>query len=146
MDDAAQDEPAFHSALRDLEFLNRISFGYRPTLRFLDARGGAARGATPLSVLDVGAGGGDMLRRIARWGVERGVAVELTGLDRSPSAVTSARHAGTPGDWITADLFDLPAEARFDVIISALFTHHLPDADAGALPALDGARMRGAAG
>lgn len=128
MDDAAQGEPAFHSALRDLEFLNRISFGYRPTLRFLDALV-ARTGVTSLSVLDVGAGGGDMLRRVARWGVERGIAVQLTGLDRSPSAVTSARNAGTPGEWITADLFDLPEQARFDVILSALFTHHLPDGE-----------------
>lgn len=128
MDDAAQTETAFRSALRDLEFLNRISFGYRPTLRFLDAVV-ARSGAKTLSVLDVGAGGGDMLRRIAAWGAARGIAVELTGLDRSPAALAAARAAGTPGQWITTDLFDLPAEARFDVVISALFTHHLPDPD-----------------
>ncbi|WP_170979380.1 methyltransferase domain-containing protein [Roseomonas sp. HF4] len=128
MDDAAQGDAAFRSALRDLEFLNRISLGYRPTLAWLDGLV-ARRGATTLSVLDVGAGGGDMLRRIARWGVARGVTLELTGLDRSPAAAAAARDAGTPGSWITADLFDLPRDARFDVVISALFTHHLPDAE-----------------
>jgi SAM-dependent methyltransferase len=126
MDDAAQGEADFRSALRDLELLNRISLGYRPTLRWLD-RLAARTGAARLSVLDVGAGGGDMLRRIARWGAGRGIAVELTGLDRSPAAATAARAAGTPGDWITADLFDLPAEARFDAVVSSLFAHHLPD-------------------
>ncbi|MEO3472218.1 methyltransferase domain-containing protein [Roseomonas sp. CAU 1739] len=128
MDDAAQGEAAFRSALRDLEFLNRISFGYRPTLRWLD-RLVARTGVRSLSVLDVGAGGGDMLRRIDHWGRARGVAVALTGLDRSPAAAAAARAAGTPGAWITADLFDLPGDARYDVIVSALFTHHLPDAD-----------------
>ncbi|MBR0655766.1 methyltransferase domain-containing protein [Plastoroseomonas arctica] len=128
MDDATQTEAAFRSALRDLEFLNRISFGYRPTLHFLD-RLVARTGAKSLSVLDVGAGGGDMLRRIHRWGGDRGIAVALTGLDRSPAALLAARDAGTPGAWISADLFDLPADARYDVVISALFTHHLPDAE-----------------
>lgn len=126
MDDPEQTDAAFHSALRDLAFLNRLTIGYRPTLRWLD-RLVARTGATRLSLLDVGAGGGDMLRHIARWGDARGVMLELTGLDRSPAAATAARAAGTPGDWITADLFDLPAAARFDVVVSALFAHHLRD-------------------
>jgi len=128
MDDVAQGQTAFRSALCDLEFLNRVTFGYRPTLRWLD-RVVARTGATRLSVLDVGAGSGDMLRRIARWGSARAVAVELTGLDRSPAAAIAAREAGTPGAWIVADLFDLPTDARFDVVVSALFAHHLADDD-----------------
>jgi 2-polyprenyl-3-methyl-5-hydroxy-6-metoxy-1,4-benzoquinol methylase len=128
MDDAAQTEPAFRAALRDLEFLNRITLGYRPTLNWLDALV-ARTGAASLSVLDVGAGGGDTLRQIARWGARRGVALDLTGLDRSPAAEAAAREKGTPGAWITADLFDLAPDARFDVVISSLFAHHLDDAE-----------------
>lgn len=128
MDDAGQTESAFRAALRDLEFLNRVTFGYRPTLNWLDALV-ARTGATTLSVLDVGAGGGDTLRAIARWGARRGIALELTGLDRSPAALAAARHMGTPGQWITTDVFDLPPEARFDVVISSLFAHHLNDAE-----------------
>ncbi len=128
MDDPAQGEAAFRSALRDLELLNRITFGYRPTLRWLD-RLVARTGVTRLSVLDVGAGGGDMLRRVARWGAARGITLELTGLDRSPAAAIAARDADTPGTWLTADLFDLSAEARFDAVVSSLFVHHLTDDD-----------------
>ena len=128
MDDAAQGEEAFGAALRDLEFLNRVTFGYWPTLRWLD-RLATRTGATRFSVLDVGAGGGDMLRSIARWGAARGITLELTGLDRSPAAATAAHRAGTPGAWLVADLFDLPADASYDVGISALFAHHLADAD-----------------
>lgn len=127
MDDAAATQDDFDAALADLAFLSRLTFGYRPTLRYLD---GLARraGARRLSVLDVGAGGGDMLRAIARWAARRGIAVELTGLDRSPWAARHAARAGTPGQWITADVFDLPGDAVFDVITCALFTHHLdPD-------------------
>lgn len=127
MDDPTRSEAAFHAALRDLELLNRITAGYGPVLRWLDRLACQHRLRT-LTVLDVGAGGGDMLRRIDAWGREHGIAVTLTGLDRSPAAQRHAMRAGTPGSWITADFFDLPEEMRFDVVICSLFAHHLTDA------------------
>ena len=127
MDDPAQGEADFAAALRDLERLNRMTFAYRPLLGFLD-RVVAARPTRTLSVLDVGAGGGDALRAIAAWGRARGVATDLCGLDRSPWAERHAMARGTPAGWITADLFDLPADRRFDVVVCGLFAHHLDDA------------------
>lgn len=126
MDDPAATEAEFAAALRDLARINRMSLAYQPTLRWLDrlvARSGAKR----LSVLDVGAGGGDMLRAIAEWGAQRGVMVELTGLDRSPWAGRYAMAAGTPARWITADLFEFDPAEQFDVVLCSLFTHHLRD-------------------
>ncbi len=127
MDDPAATEADFADALRDLEFLGRISVGPRPLLVWLD-RLVARTGARHLSVLDVGAGGGDMLRAIADWGARRGISLELTGLDRSPWAEKYARAAGTTATWLTCDLFDLPPEQKFDVVLCSLFTHHLDDA------------------
>lgn len=126
MDDAAATEAEFASALHDLERINRLSLAYRPTLQWLD-RLVAQTGARSLGVLDVGAGGGDMLRAIAGWGARRGVAVQLTGLDRSPWAARTAAAAGTPGDFLTTDLFALDPARRFDVVLCSLFTHHLRD-------------------
>ncbi len=126
MDDPAATEADFAAALRDLEFLGRISLGPRPVLAYLD-RLVARTGARHLSVLDVGAGGGDMLRAIAAWGARRGITLALTGLDRSPWAEKYARAAGTDAAWLTHDLFDLPAEQTFDVVLCSLFTHHLND-------------------
>jgi 2-polyprenyl-3-methyl-5-hydroxy-6-metoxy-1,4-benzoquinol methylase len=128
MDDEAQGFEAFSAALRDLERINRMSLAYRPTLRWLDALA-RRTGARRMSVLDVGAGGGDMLARVADWGVRRGVAVELAALDRSPHAEAHARarHPGLSVRWITADLFELGPGERFDAVICALFAHHLED-------------------
>ncbi|MBK1662443.1 methyltransferase domain-containing protein [Paracraurococcus ruber] len=126
MDDEAATEPDFAGALRDLARVNRLTFALRPTMLWLE-RFRRETGATRLSILDVGAGGGDMLRAIARWGERRGVALELAALDRSPWAAPYAAAAGTPGEFITCDLFDLDPARRFDVVLCAQFTHHLPD-------------------
>lgn len=125
MDDASATEAEFGSALADLERINRMSLAYRPVLRWLDQA--VADGRRRLSVLDVGAGGGDMLDAVAAWGERRGVALDLVGLDRSPWAAAHATGRGRPWRWITADLFDLDPAERFDVVLCSLFAHHLPD-------------------
>lgn len=126
MDDAAATQPDFDGALRDLARVNTLTFALRPTLSWLE-RLRRETGAKRLSILDVGAGGGDMLRAIAAWAERRGVAVQLTGLDRSPWAAPHAAAAGTPGAYITADLFELDPAQRYDVVLCSQFTHHLPD-------------------
>lgn len=134
----------FERCLRELEAINRWTFAYRPTLAWLDRllRTRAASGppAGPLRVLDVGSGHGDMLRKVAAWADRRGVEVALTGIDLNPWSERAARRATPPGlavDWVTADIFELPAPMAsgngapeaggFDVVLSALFTHHLDD-------------------
>lgn len=117
----------FRACLRDLEQVNRLTFGYRPTLRFLNEvvkrRG---KSGAPLRVLDVGCGGGDALRRIAKWAKARKVQVELTGIDLNPFAARAARERGGDGpiNYITGDAFS--CERPLDVVVSSLFTHHLP--------------------
>ncbi len=123
MDDP--EAPGFDEALDGLALINRLSLAARPVLRFLDLVAARHPGRV-LRVLDVGAGGGDMLVRIAAWGRARGVAVELTGLDLSPWAARHAAAKGVPARWITADLFDV--EEQYDVVLCSLFAHHLDDA------------------
>lgn len=132
MDDDASDFATFRGCLVDLARVNRLSLGYRPTLGFLDRlrRRRPPPSGRALKIVDVGCGYGDTLRAIARWAKRNGVRVELVGVDRNPWAARAAA-AATPDDmpiaWRTADVFDAPADA--DVVISALFTHHLHDDD-----------------
>jgi 2-polyprenyl-3-methyl-5-hydroxy-6-metoxy-1,4-benzoquinol methylase len=127
MDDPGQSEADFSAALDGLETLNRITLAYPPLLRFLDDLV-TEEGLTSLSLLDVGTGGGDALRAVARWGAKRGIALDLCGLDRSPWAERHAKARGTEAGWISCDVFDLPAGRRFDVVTCSLFAHHLDDA------------------
>lgn len=129
------DEPCSREVLRaclmDLARVNRWFWGYRPTLDFLNGILGAAR-ARRLHIVDVGCGYGDGLRRIERWAQERGVLVELTGLDFNPDTIAIAAQA-TPREskirWVAADVFDYGMDRPPDITVSSLFTHHLPDDD-----------------
>lgn len=129
MDDPTTDCATFSACLRDLERVNRLTLGYRPTLGFLSRIPRQMRG--PLRILDAGSGHGDTLRQVARWAARRGIAVELTGVDLNPWSTRAAQEATPPGLPITYETGDVlehrPAQG-VDIIISALFAHHLDDA------------------
>ena len=133
MDDASCDYDTFRACLVDLERVNRLTLAYRPTLGFLDGlwRAGRLPRGRPLRVLDAGSGYGDGLRQVARWARRRGVEVALDGVDLSPWSAHAAEAATPPGlpvRWHTADVLQFRPDAPVDVVVSALFTHHLPDA------------------
>ena len=124
MDDPAIDAATFAEVLRDLAKVNRVTMAGRPTLQFLER---AAKGRDSLSVLDVGYGHGDMLRRIARWGDERELDLQLTGIDLDPRSEPIARAATTARiDYRTGDYADLAGP--FDCVVSSLVAHHMDDA------------------
>src|SRR3546814_14843207 len=74
MDTEAVPFDEFRECLRHLERINRASLAYRPTLAWL-GRLVRRHPGRPLSILDVGFGHGDMLRRISGWAADRGVPV-----------------------------------------------------------------------
>jgi SAM-dependent methyltransferase len=132
------DEPCsyeeFRVCLRSLEQVNRWFLGYRPTLAWLDQLPPGL--PQPLHIVDVGCGGGDLLRAIAQWAGRRGVAVKLTGIDLNPHAARAAREFTPPEldiAWVTGDALTYLPETPVDLIVSSLMAHHLEDAEIVAL-------------
>lgn len=123
-------DPALHAAcLDDLAIVNTVTLARPPTLSFLRRAARRLPGGATLSVLDVGFGQGDMLRRVARWGARRGQTMRLEGVDLSPASAQAAGRVTPPElpiTYRTGDVFDEPP-ASVDVVISSLFTHHLSD-------------------
>jgi tRNA (cmo5U34)-methyltransferase len=79
-------------------------------------------------ILDLGTGEGHLLAAIAR----HRPGVHAVGLDLSPAMVAAARDRFTAGDHVefgVHDLMDgLPEElGNFDLVVSALAIHHLPE-------------------
>lgn len=123
------DAAVLERCLRELGRVNTATLARPPTLAFLRR---AARRVPPgrvLSVLDVGFGGGDMLRRIARWGARSGIALRLEGVDLNPHSAAIAARATPPDAGIvyrTGDAREAGA-AEADVVISSLVAHHMRD-------------------
>jgi 2-polyprenyl-3-methyl-5-hydroxy-6-metoxy-1,4-benzoquinol methylase len=159
--DAPCDYQEYRSFLRDLSEVNCVTRSYKLTLAFLDRvtaritahpqtvisteakRSGETPvfgmdhhelnpiSSRPLRILDVGCGGGDTLRTIARWAAARNLAVELTGIDLNPHSTRAAREFSAKDplaaniQFITADIFTYAPNFEPDIVLSALFTHHL---------------------
>jgi trans-aconitate methyltransferase len=126
------DEPCSYEELRDclhdLARVNRVTFGLQPALEWLEQ---FAQTSDPLHIVDVGCGGGDMLRRIQAWAARRRIGVRLTGIDLNPNAIRAAREftpQGSPIRWISGDAYSYDTAADpVDLVISNGVTHHMPD-------------------
>ncbi len=124
----------FFACLRSLEKVNRWLLGYRPTVAWLKGLPHGLR--DPVNIVDVGSGGGDLLRQIAGWARRRGIAVQLTGIDLNPYAARAAAES-TPKDlgiaWVTGNALLYRPEKRVDLVVSSLMAHHLEDEEIIAL-------------
>lgn len=95
-----------------------------------DIRARARRGR--VRILDVGAGGGDLCRDIARRLRRDGLAADITALDADERAIrwASAHDDGAGIDYRCALADELVQEgAQFDVVLSNHVLHHLSDAE-----------------
>jgi ubiquinone/menaquinone biosynthesis C-methylase UbiE len=84
--------PDFHECLQELEVINICTLAYRPTLRWLKEMLKGTKPGGSVSVLDVGGGGGDMLRRIWKLLRRRGLNADLAGVDLNPWSKQSAEQ------------------------------------------------------
>ncbi|MDP9128156.1 MAG: methyltransferase domain-containing protein [Pseudomonadota bacterium] len=125
----------FHDCLLSLSTINRWTLAYRPTLAWFgtvtrNRRQGGVVQSRPISVFDIGSGGGDMLRSLKVWAQGRGLQVDLLGIDLNPWSKKSAELTAEPDASVrfeTADCMAIDPDRRADFIISSLFTHHLSD-------------------
>lgn len=112
---------------RQLSRVNKFTLGYWPMMRGLKYFLARYRGRREITILDIGCGNGELLRRIECFGRRAKVPLKLTGIDLSPAIVTAAQQMTNSADiaFIQGDALD-HAEP-YDLIISLLTTHHLTD-------------------
>jgi len=128
------DEPCtyedWRACIKDLAQVNRLTLAHRPTIQWLNRLVGPLPTQETLRILDVGSGGGDMLQTIAEWAKRRKLRVSLTGIDLNPFAARAANELIPKAhgiQWITGDAYSYAPSAGIDVVLSSLFTHHLPE-------------------
>ncbi len=137
MDDLTLASDDLRRNLDELEVINTWLGGYRPVLNALARLRGRFPAGRPLRVADLGSGGGDTLRHVARWARKNGVAVALTGIDANAFMLDYARAKSADYPEISyrqLDIFSPEFQAEpYDVLTCSLFCHHFTDDELGAL-------------
>jgi SAM-dependent methyltransferase len=120
----------YEGCLAELRRVNRFLGDARALRRSLLAEV-EREGLKSFSVLDVGAGSGELLRTIASWARENDREALLVGLElnaRSARAIREESAAFASIRALRGDALRLPfADDRFDYAICSLFTHHFAD-------------------
>lgn len=116
--------------LREIAFINRVTGDLR-TLKKTLFREIERENLREFSVLDVGAGSGEMLRFIAEFARETGRKAGLTGIELNGISAAALKHESRefPGiSSVRGDAVKMPfADDSFDYAACSLFTHHLSD-------------------
>lgn len=133
MDDLTLASDALRQNLDELETINTWLGGYAPVLDALARLRLRFPAGRPLRVADLGSGGGDTLRHIARWARKNGVAVELTGIDANAFMLeyAAAKSAAYPEiSYRQVDIFSPEFRTEsYDILTCSLFCHHFTDAE-----------------
>jgi SAM-dependent methyltransferase len=116
--------------LAQLGRINRLTFGVRPTIRFLQEEIPHRVGARPLHIVDCGCADGQITRAVARWAAREGITAVVTGIDINAYGIAAARNAPKQPPrvrYLASDIFTYEPDAPIDIIVSSLFAHHLDD-------------------
>jgi 2-polyprenyl-3-methyl-5-hydroxy-6-metoxy-1,4-benzoquinol methylase len=129
-------------SLADIARLNALFGGRYITLRHVKRLLAGAPRDRAITVLDVGTGGADIPRALARWARRAGRRIRILALDRDPAMLAFARDASVLYPeiaFLQGDALALPIRpGAIDIAISALTLHHLePRAAVQCLAELD---------
>lgn len=149
LDDLPPADPQAVGSRADLRRLNFIMGHAGILARALPPPPAAAAASRrPLRLVELGAGDGTLLLRLARRWAAQGVTAEATLLDRQNLVSAETRRAFAALHWsvesVAADVFTWlePAAPAADVMLANLFLHHFADDRLGALLRLAAARTR----
>lgn len=109
--------------LQDIAQANRWLGGRRSVAWALRRVLGGTRPRTRLSLLDIGAGSGDLARFCVGWAAARGLVLRAVGLERVPAAARVAAANGLP--TLIGCASAVPVRSRaVDVILMSQVVHH----------------------
>ena len=130
MDDPDCDPRRLAATLRRFDLVNRLVAGWGTVYR-TRLRPHLASLGRPARVLDLGSGGGDLVRRLAAATARDGLDVDVVGADPDPRAHAVATATPAPGNarFLCTDAASLVGRGDpFDAIVSNHVLHHLDDA------------------
>lgn len=128
MDDLHCSGEVLHQTLRELENINYLLGGNQVTLNGLNQLLEDVPISKDLHIVDLGCGGGDILKLIRKLLDRKKFTASLTGMDANPNVVKFATN-NTPTsyriDYESLNIFSEDFRARkFDIVTGTLFFHH----------------------
>lgn len=128
MDDLESSGPVIPQTLRELNTINTWLGGDHVTINALKKLTSTIPGNQPLEILDIGCGGGDMLKKICRWARHTRRTISLTGIDANPSIIDYARQHTRQYPEIHYETDNILSkefrDRQCDILTATLFTHH----------------------
>lgn len=131
MDDRSIGGAELREALEQLRLINHLLGAARPTIEGIEHFWRAAGCPATLSILDVGAGSGDLSQPMLRWAERHAVRMHIVLVDIHPEtcAAAAAHHHDEPRVMVLcSDLLHLALHPA-DIVTTALFTHHFSPAE-----------------
>ena len=120
----------YEECIGELKFVNRW-MGDAHSLRATLFREIEAQSLQSFSILDVGAGSGELLRVTAVWARETGRQLSAVGLElneRSAESINEESNGFREISSVRGNALELPfADSEFDYVICSLLTHHFLD-------------------
>ncbi len=113
--------------LKELDTINFLLGGYTISLSAFNS---ILKKDTPQTLVDIGCGGGDTLKRIYSWSKKNHKNISLLGVDIKPVCIEYATNntQGLPIQYICDDYRHIFNHAeQIDVIHACLFCHHLSE-------------------
>lgn len=113
--------------LVDLKTVNKLLGGHKVTLSGIETLLQSIPKDKLVTIVDIGCGDGDMLRKIADFSKKKKYSLSLIGIDANPHILKKAKDRSKAYPEITFkhhNILDEHAVSHFDIALCTLFLHH----------------------
>lgn len=128
MDDFSLEGPILRDTLDKLTIINKFLGGNIVTINGVKSIIKNHSKLKEITIIDLGCGGGDILRDLAKYGQKKGYRFKLIGIDANADAVAYANELSAAYDnlrFIQCDIFSEEFEKmEYDIALATLFFHH----------------------
>lgn len=128
MDDLSCSGEVVDQTLRELEVINRLLGGNHVSVDGVSRLLKRNPDKQPALIADLGCGGGDILKLLARWFRRRNIKVQFLGIDANENIVAYARRSSKDYPEINYEAVNIFSDTfnqkKFDIVVATLFFHH----------------------
>lgn len=133
MDDFSMEGDELRDALDKIAKINHWLGGNKITIDGIKTLLSNQPQKTPITIVDIGCGNGDMCRAIADYARQAGISVAVVGIDANPYTIQYAKSCSTAYPSITYDVLDVFgqefASLTYDIAVCTLTLHHFADTE-----------------